>query len=131
MIDMEPSTAAPGLLSSLRALSERLLSAVLTRFELLSVELQEEKYRLLENFLLLGAVLVTGLLALMFGSVLVIAAFWDSARLIAIGGVAVFYGGVAGGLYVLYRRRLKRAPRPFSATMAALQEDKACLPNDN
>lgn len=128
---MEPSTATPGLLSSFRALSERLLSAILTRFELLSVELQEEKYRLLENFLLLGGVLVTGLLALLFGSVLVIALFWDTARLEAIGGVAAFYLGIAAGLYVLYRRRMKRAPRPFSATLASLQEDKACLPSDN
>lgn len=128
---MESSTASPGLLGTFRLLSERLLSALHTRFELLSVELQEEKLRLFECFLLLGGVLVAGTLGLFFGSVLVIAYFWESARLAAVGGVAGFYLLLAATLYVLYRRRLHRAPRPFAATIAAIQEDKACLPSDN
>lgn len=128
---METGTATHGLLGAFRALGERALSAVLTRLELLSVELREEKYRLLECLLLAGGVLIAGTLALLFGSVLVIAFYWDTARLTAIGAVTGFYLGLAVLLFVLYRRRLDRAPRPFAATIAALQEDKRCLPSDN
>ena len=79
----------------------------------------------------MGVLLMAGLLffalALVFGSVLVIAAFWDTYRLAAIAAVASAHLLAAVGCLLVLRRLLRSGPRPFEASVAELRHDIARL----
>jgi uncharacterized membrane protein YqjE len=119
--------ASAGLTGTLRQLGASLLGAVHDRVELLGVELQEEKFRLVRLFLWISAVFFTGVMALTFASLTLVYLFWDTARLAVLGGLAAFYLGALLTLVVTLRRHLARQPRPFAATLQELQEDRACI----
>lgn len=120
---------APGFLDSLRQLGAGLLGAVHDRVELLAVELQEEKFRLIQAFVWISAAVFTGMMALTFASLTLVYLFWESARLAVLGGLAVFYLVALGGIIVAFRRYLARQPRPFAATLQELQDDRTCIRN--
>jgi uncharacterized membrane protein YqjE len=116
-----------GLLARLRALASSLLELVETRLELVGadLELQAERLRLVA-VLLLGGVLFLAL-ALVFVSVLAIAAFWDTYRLAAIAAVAALHLAAGIGCLLWLRRLVRSGPRPFDATIAELRQDIARL----
>ncbi len=122
-------TAAPrsGLLGSLRDLGDGLLGSVQERLELVSIELQEEKLRLIQTFIWISAAVFAGLLAVVFASLTLVYLFWESARLAVLGGLTVFYGGVLVAVVLGFRRYLARQPKPFAATLHELGEDRACI----
>lgn len=127
-------TRAPGssgLLGSLRGFADGLIGSVHDRVELLSVELQEEKLRLVQIFIWISAIVVTGILAVIFASLALVFVFWDTARLAVIVGLAVLYGVALVGVVVAFRRYLARQPAPFSGTLAELKEDRACIQPEN
>ena len=123
-----PDPAPPGILSSLRALGEGLIASVQDRVELVSLEVQEEKYRLIQTFIWISAAMFSTVMALTFVSLTLVYLFWESARLIVLGGLAVFYGAAAAATILAFRRYLARQPRPFAATIEELKEDRACIP---
>lgn len=108
-----------------------LLASVQDRIELLSVELQEEKYRLIQTFVWVSAAIFTAGLAIAFASLAVVYYFWENARVAALGGLALFYTGVFAGVVYGFRRYLARQPRPFAATLEELREDRACIRDEN
>jgi uncharacterized membrane protein YqjE len=122
-------TAAPrsGLLGSLRAFGDGLLGSVQERLELVSIELQEEKLRLIQTFIWISAAVFAGLLTVVFASLTLVYLFWESARLVVLGGLTVFYGGVLVAVVLGFRRYLARQPKPFAATLHELGEDRACI----
>lgn len=129
---METSTApAAGILGTLRALADRGLAGLHSRFELLALEAQEEKLRLIQSLVWIGAAFCAALLAVVFASLTVIVYFWETARMAALLGVTATYSILAGGLIVTYRRHQRRQPPPFAASIEALREDRACIPPDN
>ena len=129
---MEPATpASAGFLHSLRALGDGLLASVQNRLELFSVELQEEKFRLIQTFVWISAAVFTGMMALTFVSLTLVYLFWASARLAVLGGLAVFYAGALVAIIIAFRRFIARQPRPFSATRQEIGEDRACIRNEN
>jgi uncharacterized membrane protein YqjE len=129
---MEPATpASAGFLHSLRALGDGLLATVQDRLELFSVELQEEKFRLIQMFVWISAAVFTGMLAITFASLTLVYLFWDTARLAVLGGLTVFYAGVLVAIIVALRRFIARQPRPFSATREEIEEDRACIRNES
>ena len=117
----------PGILGSFRALGDGLLASAEDRLELLSVELQEEKFRLVQTFIWISAALFTGMLTVMFASLTLVFLFWDSARLAVLGGLTVLYAGAMVAIIIAFRRYLARQPRPFAATLHELGEDRACI----
>jgi len=121
--------SSPGLLGSLRDLGNGLLGTVEDRLHLFSVELQEEKYRLIRIFIGISAALFSGMLAITFASLTLVYLFWDTARLAILGGLTFFYAGVLAAIIVLLRRFIARQPQPFSATQQELQKDRACILN--
>jgi uncharacterized membrane protein YqjE len=129
---MEPPTpASTGFLHSLRALGDGLLATVQDRLELFSVELQEEKFRLIQMFAWICVAVCAGMLAIMFASLTLVYLFWDTARLAVLGGLTIFYTGALVAIIIAFRRFIARQPRPFSATREEIGEDRACIRNES
>lgn len=118
-----------GFLGSLRTLGDALLGTVQDRLELFSIELQEEKFRLIQTFVWICAAVFTGMMAITFASLTLVYLFWESARLAVLGGLTVLYAGALAAILVAFRRFLARQPRPFAATRQELEEDRACIRN--
>ena len=117
----------PGFIDSLRALGDGVLASLRDRIELLSLELQEERSRLLQSFVWICAAMVAGVMALVFASLTLVYLFWDSARLAVLGGLTVMYSAGLVAVIVFVRRHLARQPRPFAATLAEIEADRACM----
>ncbi len=124
-----PPPASPGFLGSFRALGDGLLATVEGRVELFSVELQEEKFRLIQAMLWISAVVFAGMMAAMFASLTLVYLFWDSARLAVLGGLAAFYAAALVAIILAFRRHLARQPKPFAATLDELGADRSCIRN--
>jgi uncharacterized membrane protein YqjE len=123
------SSSHVGFLSSFRALGDGLLATVQDRLELLTVELQEEKFRLIQTFIWISAAVFTAMMAITFASLTLVYLFWESARLAVLGGLTVFYAGALVAIIVAFRRFIARQPRPFTATRQEIGEDRACIRN--
>lgn len=122
------ATPAPtGFIGSFRALGEGLLSSVQDRLELLSVELHEEKFRLIQIFIWISAAVFTGMMAITFASLTIVYFFWETARLAALGGLTVLYAVIWAVIVVAFRRYLARQPKPFMATLGEISADRACI----
>ncbi len=112
------------------SLSRRVLKQLLTigfgRLELLSVELQEERERLMFALLLALCAAVFGLLAGIVLTLLLVVLTWDRSPAITLAVLLVTYAGA--GL-VAYRRliRLQRESKLLPATMEQLQKDRQCI----
>ena len=124
-----PPPASPGFLGSFRALGDGLLATVEGRVELFSVELQEEKFRLIQAMLWISAVVFAGMMAAMFASLTLVYLFWDSARLAVLGGLAAFYAAALVAIILAFRRHLARQPKPVAATLDELGADRSCIRN--
>ena len=129
---METAPPGPGgVLSSLRSLGDGILASVQDRLELFSIELREEKLRLIRTFVWISATVFLGMMAIMFASLTLVYLFWESARLAVLGGLTVLYAGALVVVIVAFRRFLARQPGPFAATLHEIGEDRACIRPEN
>jgi uncharacterized membrane protein YqjE len=129
---MEKASApASGFLGSLRTLGAGLLGTVQDRLELFSVELQEEKFRLIQLFVWISAAVFAAVMTITFASLALVYCLWETARLAALGGLAVFYAAALTAIVVALRRFIVRQPAPFAATRQELGEDIACIQKTN
>jgi len=110
-------TVSAGLLGSVRSLVDNLLGSVHDRVELISVELQEEKQRLIQLFIWISVAIFTGMMALAFASITVVFLLWDHARIAALSVITVIYAIAAVAAVVALRRQIARQTRPFAATL--------------
>jgi uncharacterized membrane protein YqjE len=122
-------SGSPGFIGSFRALGDSLLATVQDRLDLLAVELQEEKFRLIQTFIWISAAVFTGMMAMAFASLTLVYFFWESARLAVLGGLTVFYAGVLVVIIIAFRRFIARQPRPFLASRKEIEEDRSCIRN--
>ena len=113
---------------SLGTLSSTLLSMVRTRLELFSLELADQKSRLIGQLVLACAALVLVLLGLLVFSVAVALYFWPTEhRYLALLLLACVYVLAGLGMFLVLRHRLVQAPVPFHATLDELRRDLALL----
>jgi uncharacterized membrane protein YqjE len=129
MTNMDPSGSGPA--ERLLRLGERLLSLLVeagrTRAELVAVEFAVEKLRLVQ-FLAMGLIFaLCALLGLAFGSMLIIACFWDTHRLVAIALVALVYAVIALFMAIMMMRRLKGGPPAFVHSLDTFRRDYAAM----
>jgi uncharacterized membrane protein YqjE len=118
---------AAGLGNALSALGASALAMLRTRLELATVEFTEERERAKDMLLLLLCTMLVALFALLFASVFVIAYFWDTYRLTAVGAVTGFYLVLAVIFLIRLRQRMERRHAPFAATLSQLEEDAEAL----
>lgn len=124
---MEGSTASfSQLAASSKRFARRLLTIGENRLELFTVEVQEERERLLRAFLLALGVAAFGLLAGIALTALVVVLFWSVSPAGVLLVMTVLYGAAAAFLYVRLTRLL-RDWQTLSATLDQLQKDRACL----
>ena len=122
-----PSTPSAGILHSVRTFADNLLATVQDRIELVSVELQEEKLRLIKVFIWISAAIFSSVLALMFASITIVYLFWESARLAALIGLTTLYAAATVVIIVAFKAYIARQPKPFAATIAEIKNDRACI----
>ncbi len=97
---------SPGLVDSLRSLGDGLIASVQDRIALFAVELQEEKFRLIQIFVWISAAVFTGMMTVMFASLTLVYLFWETARLALLGGLTLLYARRTG------RDRCRPPPLP-------------------
>lgn len=110
--------------------ARRLLGTLLdtgeTRLRLAVIELQEERARLFSLLVLTGIALMLVAFGIGMLMLLVIVAFWEDHRLLAIGIASATL--IALGLLVLLRvRAISREPSLLRSTLARFSEDKDLL----
>lgn len=122
-----PPRSPTGFIAALHTLGESLIASVQDRVELFSVELQEERVRLVQTFLWISAAVCTGMLAISFASLAVVVLFWQDARFGVLVGLAAFYAAALLLIVLAFRRHLSRLPKPFAATLEEFGADRACI----
>jgi len=124
---MEPPPAHAGqLVDTSKRFVRRLLTIGENRFELLMVEVQEERVRLLHAILLALGVAAFGLLAGVALTGAIVVLLWELSRVAALLVLTGLYGATAVCLY----RRLSLLLRDWQnlpATLDQLRKDRACL----
>jgi uncharacterized membrane protein YqjE len=119
--------ASAGLFDSLRRLVTTAINIAATRLELISLELREEKARVLSLLVRTLSALVLVGLGLLLATLFIVVLFWDTHRLAALGIMTLVFlgGGVALGLRVL--QDLKSAPKVFAESITELMKDRESL----
>jgi uncharacterized membrane protein YqjE len=119
-----------GLFGSFRRLLNTGFAIAQNRLELLLVELQEERWHLLETLLLIGTVLILAAMTLAVVTVTIVVLCLRNNRLDLVIALIVLY--LIGTVFASWRllRQLKGWV-PFSDTLAELKKDKACLEQRN
>lgn len=121
-----PLTDSRPLVKTAKCFARQLLTLGENRLELLMVEVQEERERLLRAILLALGVAALGLLAggALTGAMVVL--FWEHSPVATLLALAGLYGATS---VVTYRRlgRLLRNWQNLPATLDQLRKDRACL----
>jgi uncharacterized membrane protein YqjE len=124
---MEDATVSLG---QLAATSKRFAQGLLTfggnRLELLAVEVQEGRERLLRAFLLALGIAAFGLLGGMTLTAALVVLFWPWSHMATLLALTVLYGAAAFWLTRSLTTML-RDWQSLSASLDQLQKDRACL----
>lgn len=123
-----PASGTEGFLTHIRQLGVSVLGHVAMRIELLSIEVQEEKARLVR--LAISAALVSALLivSLVLLAILVLAIYWDTPSRVsaALSLAGTFVALTAGGGFFV-AAQLRSATTLFSSSAAELRRDAEAL----
>ena len=122
-----PQPASPGLLASLRRLGTTLVAILQTRFELFAKEFERERMRIMRLVLIGAVALFFFCLGTLTLTLFVIVLFWDTHRLLAIGGLTGLYLAIAVGLGLYAKSEAGRGARPFASTLAEFRKDRQRL----
>jgi uncharacterized membrane protein YqjE len=117
---LEPRPSG-GLSGALSQLATSIVALVHTRFELLTVEFEEERERITELMVLIVVAAVFLSFALIVFSAWIIALFWHTYPLTAIFCVMLVYLIIGAVALIAVKRRTHT--RPFDATLSELEKD--------
>ena len=125
------SEPVSGIFASLRRLADSLIGAIKDHVDLVAVELQEEKLRLIQTFIWISAAMISGLLAIAFFSLTIVYLCPERARAAVLAGLTLLYLTAWVLIVLNLRRRLERQPNPFATTVREIARDRECLEPDN
>ena len=123
----ESQAAAGGLFESLKTLSVSLVGIVHTRLELLSADIAEEREHLITLLLLVQLALFFLGVGILLLALLIVVAFWESHRLLALGGLTGLFLLASVGSAWLAVHKTRTRPRLFEASLAELSKDRQHL----
>ncbi len=123
-----PAPGTPGPPGLLRGLGRALLGLFQNRLELATVELSQERDRLLKTLFLGALLFFTGILAAGTLTAAAVALCWDSIGRWLLLGFGLFYAGLAIAAALVLRRRLAQWPPFLATTIAEIQQDRQSLP---
>ncbi len=124
---MEPATDNPGPFGAAsKHLARRLLTIGENRLELLMVEVQEERERLLHAIVLALGVAVFGFLAGIALTVAIVVLLWHLSPVAVMLALTGLYAAIAAQLYRRFTT-LQRDWKTLPATLDQLRKDRACL----
>jgi uncharacterized membrane protein YqjE len=95
-----------------------------TRLELIGIELQEEKERLIGVLFLGLAAMMLAMMALITLTVLIAIYFWDTYRYQSLVGITAVYALIALVCGLRARHTLHEAPAMFDDTLAEFRKDR-------
>ena len=126
MIEKTPGESR-GLLESLTTLAATLVAIAHTRLDLLSTDVEEERAQVLSLLVLALVALYCFGIGVVLAAILLVVAFWDTHRLLALGSLAGFFlaAGMVTGAYAMHKARTK--PRLFAASLSELLKDRQQL----
>ena len=127
----EPEPPASGILGSLRRLCDGGLALLQTRAELLSVELQEQKERLVRVLVLAAAAVFLANMAAVVVTATVILLAGESARLPLLVAFSLLYVIATAVAFIALRKELRAGALPLSGTIAELKKDRDWLNSRN
>lgn len=116
-----------GILTAAGSFVESVISLAKNRVELFSLELQEEKVRLIQMIIWIAGAVFAGVMALGFASFAIVYAFWASSPLQALLAITGFYVILLGFVIWRLKRCIVGQPKPFSSTIAEFEKDRACI----
>ena len=122
----ESSVSFKHLAATSKQFARRLLTIGENRLELLTVEVQEERERLLHAILLALGAATFGLLTGITGTALIVVLCWAYSPVLALLALAALYGSVGIYFYRQLTARLRNA-QTLDATLNQLRKDRACL----
>lgn len=120
-----------GIFESFRKAGRTGIALLQNRLELLSVEIEEQKVRLVRLLILAGAAIFCGNTALLTISAAIVVLAGVRARLAVLIGLSVVYLLVAVWAFLALRRELRSAPRPFQDSVSELEKDSDWLDPSN
>jgi len=120
-----------GWLESLRRIGESSLALVRGRFELFTVEWQEEKLRLLNLLFWFGLAVTIGAAGLLIGMAALAFWLWESFGYAGLIGLALAALATAAGIAWSIRRKIQTGAQPFTQTVAEFRKDGECLQRKN
>ena len=123
----KPRVSTEGLFESFKTLASSLIGIVQTRLELLSTDLAEEREHLITLLVLVLLALFCLGVGVVLLALLVVVAFWDSHRLLALGAVTVGFLLASAGMALLAVHKTRTRPRLFAASLAELSKDRQHL----
>ena len=120
----------PNLLDSLTGLTKNIVVMAETRLKLLALDVQETGLNFLSLLVLSGIILICFGLALILTTLLVVVIFWDSHRLLALGGAAGFFVLAGLALWLTVLAKFRNMPHFFAATREEFAKDREWLTRD-
>lgn len=123
---MDPSSQpkAGGVVEALKRAGDTILALLQNRLQLFAVELQEERYRVLQSliWLAVGGMLI--FLGLTVGLGALVVFVWDTMGVLGLIGVCALLLIAGGVVLAVMWNRLKSAGTPFSGTLSELRKDR-------
>jgi uncharacterized membrane protein YqjE len=119
-----------GLGAAVRDTLAHLCEALVLRGELASLEFTQERRRLFSLLAWFTLVAFTGVMAILFASFFIVAVFWDSHRLTAIGTIGGLYLAIALVAFWRLHHVIDRLPPILAETIGVLRKDYTCLFGD-
>lgn len=123
----ETHAESGGLFESLKTLAASLVGIVHTRLELLSTDIAEEREHLISLVLLLLVTLFCLGVGVLLLALLIVVAFWESHRLLALASLTGVFLATGAGLAWLIVHKGRTRPRLFAASLAELTRDRQQL----
>lgn len=120
----ESDTSPKGLSGSIRQIALSVLGLIENRVQLLAVELQLERLRLLETLLKFAAAVSLAAVGLLLGIFTLALYVWQVARYAGLVAMTLLFLGA--GAFLLWRLRdhLRKSPTPFEQTLNQLKKDR-------